>query len=46
MSYQYHHVRNEFFIIVSGVAKVTLNDEEIILEKNQVLSVPVGLNIG
>ena len=41
-SYQYHHKRSEVWTIVSGVAKVTLDDISTIKKAGQVITVPVG----
>lgn len=39
LSYQYHKRRDEFWVIVNGVAKVTINDEEFELKKGEEISV-------
>ncbi|MDO6506819.1 mannose-1-phosphate guanylyltransferase/mannose-6-phosphate isomerase [Colwellia sp. 4_MG-2023] len=42
LSLQVHQHRAEHWIIVSGIAKVTLNDEIIILKENQSTYIPIG----
>lgn len=39
---QIHYHRNEHWIVVSGVAKVTCGDEEILLNRNQSTYVPAA----
>ncbi len=42
LSLQMHHHRAEHWIMVEGTAKVTRNDETILLEKNQSTYIPIG----
>jgi mannose-6-phosphate isomerase-like protein (cupin superfamily) len=42
ISLQKHLHRSEHWVVVSGVAKVRLGDEEIVLRKNESTYVPVG----
>lgn len=42
LSYQRHARRSEHWFVVQGTAKVTLNDEEFIVEAGQAVDVPVG----
>jgi mannose-6-phosphate isomerase len=42
LSYQKHARRAEHWMIVEGQAKVTLNDEEIILGVGETVDIPVG----
>jgi mannose-6-phosphate isomerase len=42
LSYQKHARRAEHWFIVSGVAKVTLDDREIILKAGEHIDIPVG----
>jgi len=42
ISLQKHLHRSEHWVIVSGVAKITLNDDEVILRKNESSYIPVG----
>jgi glycosyltransferase involved in cell wall biosynthesis/mannose-6-phosphate isomerase-like protein (cupin superfamily) len=42
LSYQKHSRRAEHWIIVSGTARVTLDDKEHLLEAGQTIDVPVG----
>ena len=37
-----HHHRSEHWIVVSGTAKVSLNDKETILSENQSIYIPLG----
>jgi len=43
LSVQMHHHRAEHWIIVSGTAKVTLDDETILLSENQSIYIPIGV---
>jgi len=43
LSVQMHHHRAEHWIIVSGTAKVTLDDETILLSENQSTYIPIGV---
>jgi mannose-1-phosphate guanylyltransferase/mannose-6-phosphate isomerase len=43
LSVQMHHHRAEHWIVVSGTAKVTNGDKEIILTENQSTYIPVGV---
>jgi mannose-1-phosphate guanylyltransferase/mannose-6-phosphate isomerase len=42
MSLQLHHHRAEHWIVVSGTARITRNDEVFLLEENQSTFIPVG----
>ena len=42
MSLQMHHHRAEHWIVVSGTARITRNDEVFLLEENQSTYIPVG----
>ena len=42
LSLQLHHSRAEHWVVVAGTAKVTREEEELLLTKNQSISVPVG----
>lgn len=42
ISLQRHLHRSEHWIVVSGVARVTLDDDEIILKKNESTYIPIG----
>ncbi len=42
LSLQMHHHRAEHWIAVEGTAKVTRNDETILLEENQSTYIPIG----
>ena len=43
LSLQMHHHRAEHWIVVSGTAKVTRGDDEIILAENQSAYIPLGV---
>lgn len=40
LSYQYHHKRSEAWTVVSGVGKVTLNDQEVPVATGDVIQIP------
>ena len=42
LSTQMHHHRAEHWIVVSGTAKVVINDEEFLLTENQSTHIPLG----
>ncbi len=42
LSLQMHHHRAEHWIVVSGTAKVTVGDKEILLQENQSTYIPAG----
>jgi len=42
LSLQMHHHRAEHWIVVEGTAKVTRNDETVLLEENQSTYIPIG----
>lgn len=42
LSYQKHAQRSEHWVVVQGTAKVTLNDEEIVVPSGQAIDIPVG----
>ena len=41
LSYQYHHKRDECWVIVQGEALVTLDGEEYLFHKGMVVEIPV-----
>jgi mannose-1-phosphate guanylyltransferase len=43
LSVQMHHHRAEHWIVVSGTAKVTLDDEMVLLSENQSTYIPIGV---
>ncbi len=43
LSLQMHHHRAEHWIVVSGTARITRGDEELLLEENQSTYIPVGV---
>lgn len=43
LSVQMHHHRAEHWIVVSGTAKVTLDDDTILLSENQSTYIPIGV---
>lgn len=42
LSYQRHSHRSEHWMVVRGTAKVTLNDEEILVHTGEALDIPLG----
>lgn len=42
LSYQKHAQRAEHWFVVSGIAKVTLNGVEILVEKGESVDIPLG----
>jgi mannose-1-phosphate guanylyltransferase/mannose-6-phosphate isomerase len=42
MSLQLHHHRAEHWIVVSGTARITRNDEVFLLEENESTFIPLG----
>lgn len=42
LSLQLHHHRSEHWVVVSGTAQVTLEDETYLLTENQSIYIPVG----
>lgn len=42
LSYQKHSQRAEHWFVVQGKAKVTLNDEEIMVQTGEAIDIPVG----
>jgi mannose-1-phosphate guanylyltransferase/mannose-6-phosphate isomerase len=42
LSLQMHHHRAEHWIVVSGTARVTRNDEVFLLEENESTYIPIG----
>ena len=40
---QYHHKRSEAWVIVRGIATVTLNDKEIEYKEGEIVDIPVGM---
>ncbi len=42
LSLQFHHHRSEHWIVVRGVARITLGEETILLTENQSIFIPVG----
>ena len=43
LSYQYHHKRAEAWVIVQGVATVTLNDKEFTYKEGEIVDIEVGM---
>ena len=43
LSYQYHHKRSEAWVIVKGIATVTLNDKEIEYKEGKIVDISVGM---
>jgi mannose-6-phosphate isomerase-like protein (cupin superfamily) len=43
LSLQMHHHRAEHWVVVSGTAKVTRGDEELILHEDQSTYIPIGM---
>lgn len=43
LSVQMHHHRAEHWIVVSGTAKVTLGDQDVLLTENQSTYIPIGV---
>ena len=42
LSYQYHHKRQEAWTVVSGVAKVTIDDIDYRVESGKTVLIPLG----
>ena len=42
LSYQKHSQRAEHWFVVEGIAKVTLDDEEIIVRAGESIDIPIG----
>ena len=42
LSYQYHHKRNECWVVVQGVAAITLDGDETWYDINSVIQIPAG----
>ncbi len=42
LSFQYHHKRNEVWVIVQGRATVTLDDELYIFSTGKIVDIPIG----
>jgi mannose-1-phosphate guanylyltransferase/mannose-6-phosphate isomerase len=43
LSLQMHHHRSEHWIVVSGTAKVTVGDQELLLQENESTYIPAGV---
>ena len=43
LSYQYHHKRSEAWVVVQGVATVTLDDKDINYAVGEIVDIPVGM---
>jgi len=43
LSLQYHHHRAEHWVVVRGIAKVTVGDKEVLLSENESTYIPVGV---
>ena len=43
LSYQYHHKRSEAWVIVKGIATITLNDKENEYNEGEIVDIPVGM---
>jgi len=42
LSLQMHHHRSEHWVVVSGTARVTLNDQELLLKEDESIYIPLG----
>jgi mannose-6-phosphate isomerase len=42
LSYQKHAQRAEHWVIIKGIAKVTLNDEDMLVSSGQAIDIPAG----
>ena len=42
LSYQKHTQRAEHWVVVSGTARVTLDDRDIVVEKGEAIDIPIG----
>lgn len=42
LSYQSHRQRAEHWFVVRGIAKVTLNDREILVKNGEAIDIPLG----
>lgn len=42
LSYQKHAKRAEHWFVIAGTAKVTLNDEEIMVKAGEAIDIPIG----
>jgi len=42
LSYQKHAQRAEHWVVVEGTAKVTLDDQDIMVEKGEAIDIPIG----
>jgi mannose-6-phosphate isomerase-like protein (cupin superfamily) len=43
LSLQMHHHRAEHWVVVSGTAKVTRGDEEVLVAENESVFIPIGM---
>ena len=43
LSYQYHNKRAEAWVVVQGIATVTLNDKEFTYKKGEIVDIEVGM---
>jgi len=43
LSYQYHHKRSECWVVVQGLATVTLNDKEFTYKEGEIVDIEVGM---
>ena len=43
LSYQYHHKRAEAWVVVQGIATVTLNDKEFTYKEGEIVDIEVGM---
>jgi mannose-6-phosphate isomerase-like protein (cupin superfamily) len=43
LSLQMHHHRAEHWVVVSGTAKVTRGDEEMLVAENESVFIPIGM---
>ena len=41
LSYQYHHKRNEVWVVVQGVATVTLDNKVVDVKETEIVNIPV-----
>ncbi len=43
LSLQMHHQREEFWVVVTGIAKVTRGEEVLTLQQSQTIHIPIGM---
>ena len=42
LSYQFHHKRNEVWVVVKGIATVTLDDKVVDIKETEIVNIPVS----